>query len=110
MKGANTAFNIPMNMKRRFKLKHAEVRREAVGQNNQTYPSISAGRFLDFRNTFLTFPCRSNRYSMRQNRRFHSSARVNIFPFPSSSTINRLRILGKGTRKSSRSLLNNAIK
>lgn len=108
MKGANTAFNIPMNMKRRFNLNVSKLR--WIRKDRRAYPSMSTGRFLDLRNTFLTLPCWSKRYSMRQNRRFHSSARVNIVPFPSSSTMNRLRMFGSGTRKSSRSLLNKAIR
>ena len=70
------------------------------------HPSINAARFLLFRNTFLTWPLLSKRYSIRQNCRFHSRERVSVRPLPSSVG----QPFGRGTRKSSNSLLKSAMR
>lgn len=90
--GAKIAFKMPMNT------------------NLLLNPSIKAARFRLFKNTFRTFPCSSNKYSIKQNLKFHSNACVNTLPFPCSSVTNRERTEGRGTRRSTSSLLNRAMR
>lgn len=109
MNGAKMAFSIPMKMKRLLSL-HIPVNHYTSPVMGWllpiTHPSISAARFLLFRNTFLTRPLLSNRYSMRQNWRFHSRARVSVRPLPSSAG----QLRWSGTRKSRTSLLKSAMR
>lgn len=109
MNGANMAFKIPMNINRRRNLSRA-LEKVHVNGPRVIYPSTNAARFLDFKKTFLTLPLRSNKYSIKQKRRFHSSDLVSMRPLPSSGGTKRCRLGGRGTRRSSNSLLNNAIK
>lgn len=99
-----------MKMKRLLNLQARSARRNRRENIDRAHPSINAARFLLFKNTFLTLPLWSNRYSIRQNRRFHSSARVRVRPLPSSGATMRSRPAGSGTRKSSTSLLNSAMR
>ena len=105
MNGAKMAFKIPMNMKRLLSLKSHINQRFKIALS-VTHPSINAIRFLLFRNTFLTRPLLSNKYSIRQNWRFHSRARVSVRPLPSSAGNPRW----SDTRRSRSSLLKRAIR
>ncbi len=105
MNGAKMAFKIPMKMKRLLSL-HTHVNHGCGISLRITHPSINVVRFLLFRNTFLTCPLLSKRYSIKQNWRFHSRARVSVRPLPSSVGHPR----GSGTLKSSSSLLKSAIR
>jgi len=105
MNGAKIAFKTPMKMNRLLSL------RTHVNYDNGialriTHPSINAALFLLFKNTFLTRPLLSNKYSIKQNWRFHSRARVSVRPLPSSVGHPR----GSGTLKSSNSLLKSAMR
>lgn len=112
MNGAKIALRIPMKINRLLSLWKMNGKGiiSRVVIKKEPYPSINATRFFDFKNTFRTRPCSSNRYSIRQNLKFHSRAWVSTFPFPASSVTKRFKDCGKGTRKSSNSLLNRAIR
>jgi hypothetical protein len=105
MNGAKMAFKMPMKMKRLLSLR-THINYDGGMALQITHPSINAARFLLFRNTFLTRPLLSNRYSIKQNWRFHSRARVSVRPLPSSVG----HPCGSGTLKSSSSLLKSAMR
>jgi hypothetical protein len=106
MKGAKIAFKIPIKIRRRLSLYTRVSWETSKGRCARMHPSINAARFLLFRNTFLTWPLLSKRYSIRQNCRFHSRERVSVRPLPSSVG----HPLGEGKRKSSNSLLKSAMR
>ena len=108
MNGAKIAFKMPMKMKRLLSLadRHVNYDGDMVFANyapvNQRRSILALQEHL----SSLPSPLLSNRYSIKQNWRFHSRARVSVRPLPSSVG----HPCGSGTLKSSSSLLKSAMR